>query len=167
MDEVRRECRAQIERAIVWGFDVSHLSSHLSALSLRPEFFDVYLELAVEFCLPLRLPSNVSERDAGFPFRALAAEEGVVFPDNFLAARRAGSRARVDKVLHELEPGVTEIHVQPMMDTPEVRAMSPNWAAWVDDHALVTDPALEAVLDRAGVVRIGYRELRELMADDG
>src|SRR4051794_12692100 len=26
LDEVRRECRAQIERAIVWGFDVSHLT---------------------------------------------------------------------------------------------------------------------------------------------
>ena len=25
LDEVRRECRTQVERAIVWGFDVSHL----------------------------------------------------------------------------------------------------------------------------------------------
>src|SRR4249920_1852530 len=69
LDELRRECRAQIERAIVWGFDVSHLSAHLSAMTLRPEFFDIYLELAVEFSLPIRLPSSLSERDAGFPFR--------------------------------------------------------------------------------------------------
>jgi predicted glycoside hydrolase/deacetylase ChbG (UPF0249 family) len=164
LDEVRRECRAQIERAIVWGFDVSHLSSHLSAMMLRPEFFDIYLELAIEFGLPMRLPSNVSERDAGFPFRHLAAEEGVVFPDHFLPARRAGSRARVERVVQELAPGVTEIHVQPMVDTPEVRAMSPSWSAWVDDHELVTKGSLRAMLDRAGVVRIGYRELRTLMA---
>ena len=26
LDEVRRECRAQIERAILWGFDVTHLA---------------------------------------------------------------------------------------------------------------------------------------------
>ena len=81
LDEVRRECRAQIERAIVWGFDVSHLASHLGALQLRPEFFDVYLELAVDFGLPLRLGDGIDERVAGFPFRRLAAEEGVVFPD--------------------------------------------------------------------------------------
>ena len=62
-----------------------------------------------------------------------------MFPDHFLPARRAGSRARVEKAVHELQPGVTEIHVQPVVDTPEVRAMSPSWAAWVDDHALVTD----------------------------
>jgi len=46
LDEVRRECRAQIERAILWGFDVSHLDAHMATLQLRPEFFDVYLELA-------------------------------------------------------------------------------------------------------------------------
>ena len=55
LDEVRRECRAQIERAILWGFDVSHLDSHMGTLQLRPEFFDVYLDLAVEFGLPLRM----------------------------------------------------------------------------------------------------------------
>ena len=55
IDEVRKECRAQIERAIYWGFDVSHISARLGALELRPEFFDVALELAVDFRLPLRL----------------------------------------------------------------------------------------------------------------
>jgi predicted glycoside hydrolase/deacetylase ChbG (UPF0249 family) len=49
--EVLRECRAQIERAIAWGIDVTHLAPHLSAITLRPEFFDIYLELAVEFRL--------------------------------------------------------------------------------------------------------------------
>ena len=33
LDEVRRECRAQIERAILWGFDVSHLDAHMGALA--------------------------------------------------------------------------------------------------------------------------------------
>ena len=55
IDEVRKELRAQIERAILWGFDISHLDSHMGTLQLKPEFFDVYLELAVDFGLPLRL----------------------------------------------------------------------------------------------------------------
>src|SRR5439155_19183974 len=72
IDEVRRECRAQIERAIYWGFDVSHIDSHMGTLQLRPEFFDVYLELAVDFGLPLRLSGGSTERLVGFPFRRLA-----------------------------------------------------------------------------------------------
>src|ERR1051325_2495434 len=79
LDEVRRECRAQIERAIVWGFDVSHLACHLPALALRADFFDVYLELAIDFALPLRVGDAEAERIAGFPFRQLARDEGAVF----------------------------------------------------------------------------------------
>jgi len=164
LDEVRRECRAQIERAIVWGFDVSHLTSHLGVLQLRPEFFDVYIELAVEFGLPVRLPDESTEAETGFPFRRLAAEEGVVFPDHFRAARAAGSRQRVEAVVAELAPGVTELHVQPSIDTPEVRALAPeSWSAWVDDLDLVTGGALRTLLDRAGAHLIGYRDLHNLM----
>lgn len=47
LDEVRRECRAQLERAIYWGFDVSHLDAHLGAVQLKPEFFDVFLDLEI------------------------------------------------------------------------------------------------------------------------
>src|SRR6187551_3798116 len=43
-EEVLRECRAQIERALAWGIDVTHLAPHLTAITLRPEFFDVYIE---------------------------------------------------------------------------------------------------------------------------
>ena len=76
LDEVRRECRAQIERAILWGFDVSHLDAHMGTLQLRPEFFDVYLDMAIEFGLPLRMISAGMERYVGFPGRAVAAEAG-------------------------------------------------------------------------------------------
>lgn len=163
LDEVRRECRAQIERAIVWGFDVSHLASHLGVLVVRPAFFDIYLDLAVEFALPVRLPGSEDERDIGFPVRALAAEAGVVMPDHFERARRAGSRHRLERAIRDLEPGVTEIHVQPAIDTPEVRALSPSWSSWVDDHdLLVHDHSVKTMLDRAGAHLIGYRELREL-----
>jgi chitin disaccharide deacetylase len=163
-DEVRRELRAQIERAVAWGIDVTHLAAHLSALTLRPELFDVQLDLAVEFALPLRLPDAATEHAAGFPFRALAADEGVVFPDHFVPARSFGSRARLDKLVAELQPGVTELHVQPAIDTPEVRALAPDhWSAWVDDHALVTDPAeLTAHLAEVGAISIGFRDLREV-----
>ena len=74
LDEVRRELRAQVERAILWGFDVTHLDSHMGTLQLRPEFFDVYLDLAVEFDLPLRLSGESTQELIGFPFRELAAE---------------------------------------------------------------------------------------------
>ena len=162
--EVLRECRAQIERAIAWGIDVTHLAPHLTSITLRPEFFDVYLELAYEFKLPIRLPSTITAEAAGFPFRQLAADEGIVFPDHFDHDWRTGSRERVFASIADLQPGVTEIHVQPAIDTPEVRALGGVAEGWIDDLALVTEnqELRQAVAD-SGAILIGYRELRDAM----
>jgi len=163
-EEVLRECRAQIERAMAWDIDVTHLAPHLTAITLRPEFFDVYLELAVEFQLPIRLPSTITKEQAGFPFRDLAAGEGVVFPDHFDHDWRAGSRDRVYETIESLQPGVTEVHVQPAIDTPEVRAISESAQGWIDDLELVTtDQKLRDLLALSGATVIGYRELRQAM----
>jgi predicted glycoside hydrolase/deacetylase ChbG (UPF0249 family) len=163
-DEVRRECRAQIERAIYWGFDVSHLSAHLAALDFRPEFFDIAVELAVDFALPLRLPDASAERQWGFPFRALAAAEGVVSPDHLVRVNRGRStRSALDQLLSELRPGVTEVVLRPAMDTAELRAVAPDWAARVADHDLaMTADSLRVLAARSGVQLVGYRALRDL-----
>jgi predicted glycoside hydrolase/deacetylase ChbG (UPF0249 family) len=163
LDEVRRECRAQVERAIYWGFDVSHLDSHLGAMVLRPEFFTVYLELALEFRLPIRLPGPSAQRIAGFPFRQLAADEGAVFPDHLVVPRQAGGRRALERALSEPRPGVTEVELRPAADTPELRALDPRWPARVDDTDLLCqDRSLAALAERAGFIPIGYRELRQL-----
>jgi hypothetical protein len=193
LDEVRRECRAQLERAIYWGFDVSHIDAHLDAVQLRPEFFDVFLDLAEEFRLPLRLPDASTQHLAGFPFRALATERGVVSPDRvFLAGRGAGGLAsaiaggltgsppvtsgevtaehstgisRLTELLASLQPGVSEICLRPALDTPELRAATPDWSERTANHELLANQAeLQQALDAAQVKLIGYRALRELMA---
>jgi predicted glycoside hydrolase/deacetylase ChbG (UPF0249 family) len=164
LDESRRELRAQVERAILWGFDVSHLDSHMGTVQLRPEFFDIYLELAVDYGLPIRLSGASTERIVGFPFRRLAAEEGVLFPDSFVLVSHVGSRRVIERTLFDLRPGVTEMYVHPAADTPELRAMAPDWAARVDDHHLmVHDTGLRALVERSGVKLVGYRELRDAM----
>ncbi len=163
LDECRRELRAQIERAILWGFDISHLDSHMGSMQLRPEFFDVYLDLAMEFSLPIRLSSASTEKAIGFPFRALAAEEGVLFPDHFAMATGIGSRRTIERAIHELEPGVTELHLHPALDTPEQRAYDHDWSHRVDDHHLLCfDTELPVMLKRAGVELIGFHPLRDI-----
>ncbi len=163
LDECRRELRAQIERAILWGFDISHLDSHMGSMQRRPEFFDIYLDLALEFALPLRLAGPENEREVGFPFRTLAADEGVIFPDHLALVPGVGSRRTIERTVHNLQPGVTELHLHPALDTPEQRAYDDAWAKRVDDHHLLCfDTELPVMLERAGAVLIGYHPLREL-----
>ena len=134
-------------------------------MTLRPEFFDIYIELAVEFRLPVRLPSTVSERDAGFPFRQLAAEEGVVFPDHFIPARRAGSRARVERAVARAPAGrdraaraARHRHAGGAGHVAELGRVGGRLRA---GHP--TSDRCGELLERAGAILIGFRELRGLM----
>ena len=166
LDEVRRECRAQIERAVLWGFDVSHLDAHLDALILRPEFFDVYLELALDFSLPLRLLGADAEPNIGFPFRKLAADEGVLFADQRaqLSTTVHPPRQALIDLLPTLEAGVTEVTLRPAVDTPELRAITLDWKSRVSDHILLVDErGIGDLIAAAGVTLIGYRPLRDAM----
>jgi predicted glycoside hydrolase/deacetylase ChbG (UPF0249 family) len=168
LDEVRRECRAQVERAILWGFDVSHLDAHMGTVQIRSEFFDVYLGLAAEFGLPLRLSGQDTEAQIGFPFRQLADEEGVLYPDNFIYVPGVGSRRFILDAIDTLKPGVTEAYLHPAVDSPELRAMAQDWSSRVDDHALlVNEQTLRSAIEHAGITLVGYRPIRELMRAGG
>lgn len=163
LDEVRRELRAQVERAILWGFDVTHLDSHMGTLQLRPEFFDVYLDLAVDFGLPLRLSGASTHQLVGFPFRDLAAEEGVVAPDHLLYYSGVGAREAITAALEDLAPGVTEVFLHPAIGHSELRALAPDWERRVDDHEFLTDPGgLRRLVEGAGVELLDWRSLRDL-----
>ncbi|HUA94849.1 MAG TPA: polysaccharide deacetylase family protein [Acidimicrobiales bacterium] len=168
LDEVRRECRAQIERAILWGFDVSHIDAHMGTLQFRPEFFDVYLDMAVEFRLPLRMVGRRMEEFLGFPARSVATEAGAVFTDELLFVPGVGTRPLFEQHLSRLKPGVTEMHTHPAVDSPELRAIAGDWEARVDDHRLACDDGyLRSAVEQAGVTLIGFRALRELARDGG
>jgi predicted glycoside hydrolase/deacetylase ChbG (UPF0249 family) len=161
-DEVRRECRAQIERALHWGVEVTHLDSHLGALERRPEFFDIYLDLADELRLPIQLPEAPTERRVGFPFRALAEERGVVFPDHVIGSRRGTST--IEELIAEIEPGVTALSLRPAIETAELSVITPDAPSRVADHRLLTHAgAGRRALAAAGVRLLGYRELRDVM----
>jgi hypothetical protein len=168
LDEVRRECRAQIERAILWGFDVTHIDAHMATLQMRPEFFDVYLDLAVEFQLPLRMVGRAAEDYLGFPARDVAAEAGAVFTDELLLIPGVGTRPMIEHNVGRLKPGITEMYIHPAVDSPELRAIAPDAEARIDDYNLVcTDGTLQKAVEDAGVILIGYRVLRDLLRDGG
>lgn len=66
--------------------------------------------------------------------------------------------------LRNLQPGVTEIHVQPCVDTPEIRALGTVAQGWIDDYNfVVNDASLKQAIADSGAIMIGYRALRDVM----
>lgn len=160
--EVAAELRAQIELALAWGVDVSHLDAHMYAVQDHAEFFDIYLELALEFVLPIRLSGSVT--DPGGDFRRRAGAAGVVAPDHLVPLSQVGSREPLERALTDLPAGVTEFHAHPALDGAEIRRIATSWAGRVDDHVLYTlDDDFRRSISESGAVLIGYRELRDVM----
>ncbi len=167
LDEVRKECRAQIERAIYWGFDVSHLDSHMGTSQLNAAFFDAYLEVAVDFGLPLRMAPAAAERLIGFPYRRLAEQEGVVFPDHFVHTN-VGSRLQITQALSiararrhrdlRASRGRQRRAARVAPRLGESRRRPPRWSRAI--------PPLAELIAEAGVILLGYRALRELQRSE-
>jgi len=150
-DDLRREFRAQIERAVLWGFDVCGLTVHQDAALLRPEYFDVVLDLAVEFDLPLRLADR-PDSELGFPATELAAEEGICSADRTI--RLTGELTLAD-VVANLEPGITEVILRPAEDTAELRALATD-----ADLRIADEHALAGLALPSDVTVLSWRDLR-------
>ena len=55
---VEVELRAQVERALAAGIDVTHLDAHMGT-ALAPEFCSVYVRLGIEYRLPVLLTATI------------------------------------------------------------------------------------------------------------
>jgi predicted glycoside hydrolase/deacetylase ChbG (UPF0249 family) len=159
IDEVRAELAAQVERAREWGVDVTHLDSHMYVLQERPDFFEAYLELAGQLQVPVRISGSALQVD--HPFRRLARDRGVSCPDHLIRLHRMGSRPDVMAALDDLPPGLTEIHVHPAQDTPDLRRLVDDWPARVDDEELLRDSNFWSAVERSSALLVGYRDLRD------
>jgi predicted glycoside hydrolase/deacetylase ChbG (UPF0249 family) len=166
--DVRRECRAQIDQALDWGVDVTHLDSHMGTVQLDPRFFEIYVELACEYRLPLRMVGARHEPGLGFLSRRPAAQLGLVFPDAFVSRWGAPTADLLRKVLPRLEPGVAEVNLHPVLDGPELRGYDRREAQIrVDDYACALDPGIAALIAAEGFKPISFRPLRDLQRGEG
>lgn len=162
-EDIRAEGRAQIEQALAWGVDITHLDSHMGVVQIDARLFEVYLDLAVEFALPLRMFGKRADAFLGFSGLARATERGVVFADHILDPLGRDSRTLLCETLPVLAPGVTETFAHPVDDGPELRGYDPDHPdVRVADGLCFTDPKIKALIADAGVRPISYRPLREL-----
>ena len=163
-EEVRAECRAQIRTALAWGVDVTHLDAHMNVMQARADLFEVYLDLAEEFRLPVRMFPPAMAATYGFPARERAAARRIPCPDHLLYPWPRPAAEVLVEALPALAPGVTEIFAHPVEDGAELRGYDP-WAPELRaaDARGMCDPALPATLDAQGIRRIDFRALRALM----
>ena len=161
--DARAECRSQIETALSWDLDVTHLDSHMYALEARSDLFDIYLDLAEEFRLPVRIAAQNKAQAEVDRLRGSAERRGVLFTDHIVCPWPRRTRDVFFEEIPKLSPGVSEIFAHPVLDGEELRAYdAENADIRAHDAACLIDPAISDLMNRQEIKRISFRELREL-----
>ena len=180
-EDVAGEIAAQLQAAWDAGVDVTHLDNHMGSvygLLTGRNFLAQVFELAASHGLPFRLPRSMDgvatdpalqtmldaaaaaadslgieilDRLWTHPFEAAPGETYERVRDGFVS------------LLRSVPAGVTEIYLHPMVDDDELRAVV-DFAAEKRGHELrlLADPVVRQTIADEGLVRIGWRALRDL-----
>ncbi len=167
LDEADKELRAQIDRALTAGVDVTHIDSHMGAMQYDPLFHERYIRIAADYNLPCRLPSR--ELLASFGQEGLldlAAELNVLGPEELYMGDPPSieaTEAWFKEQMSNIPKGkVSEMYIHCAVDTPEMRATTGSTGRRVADTEFFSNPATLAWIREQGIELISYRELRHL-----
>ena len=184
--DVAAELAAQLEAALAAGVDVTHLDNHMGSvygLATGRSLLAHVFELAARHGLPFRLPRSIEGTDIDPTLQpvldtaaAAADAAGVVILDRLwthpfpLAGEGTAEEESYEQVrdgfldlLRGVPSGVTEIYLHPMIDDEELRAVVDFGAAKRGyERRLLADPLVRRTIDDEGLVRIGWRALRDL-----
>ena len=183
---VQAELVAQIERALAAGMQPTHADTHMGTVA-HGKFMLGYLQTALQYKVPpmmLRLDEagwqQVVGDHAGADFDAEAItailemtntleEMGVPLLDNIfgmpLDADPAQRLEMAKQAFENLPVGITHFIIHAAKDTPEVRAITPDWPCRVADYETFLKEELRQHIQKIGVQVIGYRDLQNLMPD--
>jgi predicted glycoside hydrolase/deacetylase ChbG (UPF0249 family) len=175
-EEVDRELRAQIDRALGAGVDVTHLDSHMGTV-LEPKFIDVYIQLARDYTLPSfipRLGPQVLARAAGserieFYVKLLGEVEASGLPvfDYFcadsLSFEPGTGLAHNKSRLERFGAGLSYLITHCARGDDQLQSITADWRQRDEEHRIYGDGSMGREIAAAGIRSIGMRPLRDLV----
>lgn len=175
---VQKEITAQVERALASGIQPTHADTHMGVLGSE-KFMAGYLQMAVERGLPAMLFRMDEEhwRSAGLTPQAAAMaaymmrsleDAGLPMFDRIGMMplnQPQGQLETAIRLFDSLEPGITYVILHPSVDSPELRAIAPDWESRVANYQTFLSKELRDHIRSSGVQVIGCRDLQKVMPD--
>lgn len=174
-EAVDAEVNAQVERALAEGIDVTHVDSHMGTI-MNPKFIESYVQAAAKRLLPSLLPTLTAvgwnmmageeERVAYAPIMEMLASLGVPLVDGILGMPLEHGDDHIGvakKLFTEVPIGITHLIFHPSIDTPELRAIAPDWPARVANYNAFMSDELKKFIESEDIKLIGFRAIRDAM----
>ncbi len=177
---LQAESAAQVQRALSAGVKLTHIDTHMG-VSMHTPFMQGYLRLALESRLPFLFFRNdeagwrslgYDEKSAAFASATVRVleEQGVPLLDRIHGMpldQPDDQVAYAKTVLDELPAGISHFLLHPSIDTPELRALAPDWQSRVANYHAFLSKELHDHVRSTGLHVIGYRALQQLMPEAG
>lgn len=173
-DAVEAEFRAQIERALAVGIDVTHLDAHMG-VALAPEFCDAYIRAGVDYRIPVLLSGDITayapnnhlagvDQSTFAPFVERAVKAGMPIFDRVLETdwqRTDPPRPVYEQLFASCSEAMTFICLHP--NAPgELEFIEPT-SSYIrtDEYDLFRSAGHREWLSGLAVTPIGMREVRD------
>lgn len=170
---VRDEINLQIERALKEGINPTHIDTHMGAVA-HPKFMFDYINAGINRKIPpmlFRMPKEewqkigLDEASANMVANLLShlENQGVPLLDHMRSIPLEFPEDRYQQaveIFKTLPAGITHFIIHPSEDTPELRAITPDWKARVGDFQLFYDEKIHRFLENEGIHVIGYRDIK-------
>jgi len=170
------EMRAQIERALRAGIDVTHLDTHMGA-ALLPSLVEIYVRLGREYRLPVLFPRHFQDYASVLDFAGVPLEahgplfgrleaEGWPLVDHFRmtpGVPSAESEQAYRDLVAALPQGLTMVALHPNA-SGDIETIVPDKAHFrTDEYRLLRDRAFREFIAGQGIRTVGFRPLRDLL----
>jgi len=166
--EIEKELRSQIETALKYGIQVTHLDSHMFALYLKPEYLDVYKKLGREYKLPILLNKEYLTFFGLDIQRNIDKEDIVVdnlymaFPEDY----KKGMENYYSETMRALSPGLNVILLHAAYSDEEMKAITVDHvdfgADWrQQDFDFFTSETCEKIIKEEKIQLITWREIKD------
>ena len=171
--EVEAELRAQVQRALDFGVPLTHLDTHMGAVVSRPDLVEVYVNLGVQFNLPVFFLRDLGDEVPDERIRArglqliekLDAHKLPVL-DHMTQLYTNGTfeekRAQYLQAIAESKPGVRYLILHCGYDDDELRAITASSKLRDTDRRVFTDPEFMEAVKKSGVEVVTWKQVRAM-----
>lgn len=166
------EMRAQIDRALEAGVDVTHIDTHMGSV-VHPKFLASYLSLAHEYGVPAFLPRVTRQRlqslrmnDAADDYlEVLDKVDADVVPtlDEIIIDTLIDLDDKQDfyrELIDGVKPGLTHLLFHPAKNSEELQAIAHTCDSRHADYEAWRGEEMKQYIRDQGIRLIGYRQLK-------
>lgn len=167
--EVEKELRSQIERAIKFGIDPTHFDAHMFCAISDPRFVSVLLKLGREYKVPVLLNPEAIKKWINIDLTEHITDKDILVDKLYMAFPEDYAKGMdnfYSEILKSLKPGLSCILMHAGYDGEEMRGIMQEHtgygADWrQDDFTFFTSEKCKKLLAEGNIKLITWREIRD------